>query len=231
MTSGGPYRQRGALIALAAVAGIGAGTAAVYVSALYESNAPLPSVDCGNALAAAARAAPFAKGEVAAFRTAKTGDPLEDLVFTGPDGRPTGLAAFSGKTLLVNLWATWCVPCRAEMPTLDRLAKERNGADFAVLAVDVDDVAEAAKRAPAFLQEIGVENLPFYSDPSLGMLNAVKKRGIAIGLPTTLLVDPKGCRIGVLEGPAVWDSADARALLDAAAGMQPASPAQGPLTY
>src|SRR5262249_18337876 len=202
----------------------------IFVSALYDGNGPMPSVDCGDALAAAARAAPFAKGEVAAFRTVKTGDSLADLVFTGPDGHPTNLSAFSGKTLLVNLWATWCVPCRAEMPTLDRLAKERDGADFAVLTIDVDDSAEAVKRAPAFLQEIGVENLPFYSDPSVGVLNAVKKRGIVIGLPTTPLGGPKGCRIGVLEGPAVWDSADARALLDAAVGKQPQSPPKRPLT-
>src|ERR1051325_11349727 len=86
MTSEGAHRQRGGLIALAAVAGIVAGTAAVYVNAVHESNAPLCSADCGNALAAAARAAPFATGEVAAFRTVKAGDSLEDLVFTGPDG-------------------------------------------------------------------------------------------------------------------------------------------------
>jgi thiol-disulfide isomerase/thioredoxin len=225
-----PYRKRGALIAVAAVAGILAGTAAVYVSGLSDSNVSLSVADCANALAAAKRAAPFARGEVAAFRVAREADSLDGIAFLAPDGKPTDIAAFAGKTLLVNLWATWCVPCRAEMPTLDRLARQRNGDDFAVMAVDLD-VSDAAKRAPGFLQEIGVENLPFYSDPSLGVLNAVKKRGIAIGLPTTILVDAKGCRIGVLEGPAVWDSPDAKALLDAAGGRTPApTDAKAPLT-
>ena len=208
-------RGRGGLIAVAAVAGVLAGTAAVYVSRSGDGNAAFTAVDCADALAAAKRLAPLATGEVAAFRPARAGDPLTDLTFIAPDGQPTGVNAFAGKTVLINLWATWCIPCRAEMPALNRLETERGGDDFAVVAVDVD-VAEAATRAPAFLAELGVDRLAFYSDPTLSVLNAVKRRGIAIGLPTTLLVDPNGCRIGVMEGPAAWDSADARALIDAA---------------
>ena len=208
-------RGRGGLIAIAAVAGVLAGTAAVYVSGSADGNAALTAVNCADALAAAKRVSPLAKGEVAAFRAAKAGDALTDLVFLGPDGERTGLSAFAGKTVLVNLWATWCVPCRAEMPTLNRLQAERAGNDFAVVAIDLD-VGDAARRAPAFLGEIGADKLAFYADPTLSVLNAVKKRGIAIGLPTTLLVDAKGCRIGVIEGPAVWDSADAKALIVAA---------------
>jgi thiol-disulfide isomerase/thioredoxin len=209
---------------LAAAAGILAGTAAVYVSGLDDGNVSLSAARCADALSAAARAGPFAKGEVAAFRVARKGDVLDDLIFYGPDGQMTGIGRFAGKTVLINLWATWCVPCRAEMPTLDRLAAARSGDDFTVVAVDLD-VSDAAKRAPGFLADIGVRNLAFYSDPSLGVLSAVKRRGLSIGLPTTLLIDPKGCRIGVLEGPAEWDSPDARALIDAAVGSagQPAA--------
>jgi len=215
-------RGRAGLVAVAAVAGVLAGTAAVYVSRSGDGNAAFTAVNCADALAAAKRVGPLATGEVAAFRAARASDALTDLTFIGPDGQPTGIAAFAGKTLLVNLWATWCVPCRAEMPTLDQLQAERGGADFAVVAVDVD-VGDAAKGAPAFLNDLGVDHLPFYSDPSLTVLNAVKKRGIAIGLPTTLLVDPNGCRIGVLEGPAAWDSPDAKALIDAAAQLRSGS--------
>ncbi len=221
--SDAPIQKRGTLIAVAAVAGILAGTAAVYVSGLRNGNEELLATECAEALKAAARVGPYAKGEVAAFRVAKQGDILDDLLFQEPDGDLTGIRQMAGKVLLVNLWATWCVPCRAEMPTLDRLAGARNGNDFQVVAVDVD-VSDAAKRAPAFLEEIGVKNLAFYSDPSLAILNAVKKRGLAIGLPTTLLVAANGCRIGVLEGPAEWDSPDALALIDAAIG-KPARPA------
>jgi hypothetical protein len=88
------------------------------------------------------------------------------------------------------------------------------GDAFTVAAVNVD--VKAPERAIAFLNEIGVKNLAFYSDPTLGVLNALKRRGLAIGLPTTLLVDGKGCRIGIIEGPAAWDSPDAKALIRAA---------------
>ncbi len=117
--------------------------------------------------------------------------------------------------MLVNVWATWCVPCRAEMPTLDRLQAARGGKDFQVAAVNID--LNNPERAKAFLAEIGVKNLAFYSDPTTGLFNQLKGRGLGFGLPTTVLVDGKGCRLGVVEGPAEWDSPDARALIEAAA--------------
>jgi thiol-disulfide isomerase/thioredoxin len=215
-------RNRGGLIVVAAVLGALAGTVAVYVSETSSGNDEVTAAQCADALKLARTANSLARGEVAAFRASDTADSLGDLSFMGPDGKPTGLGAFAGKTVLLNFWATWCIPCRSEMPTLDHLAAERGGKDFAVVAVDLD-VAEAAKSAPQFLSDVGATHLSFYSDPTLGVLNAIKKRGLAIGLPTTLLVDPNGCRIGVMEGPAVWDSPDAKALLDAA--MRPSAPA------
>src|SRR4051812_39932692 len=95
------YRKRGALIAGAGAAGVVAGTAAVYVSGLSDSNVSLSAADCADALQAAKRAGPFARGEVAAFRVATAPDSLDDLGFVGPDGKPTDIAAFAGKTLLV----------------------------------------------------------------------------------------------------------------------------------
>lgn len=209
-------RARRAIIALgvAAVAGLIAGTVAVYVRGSGNGNDAAVAVNCADALAAAKRIAPLATGEVAAFRVAEAPEQLDDLVFKGPDRAPSGLAAFKGKVVLLNLWATWCVPCRAEMPTLDRLQAALGGDAFAVAAVNLD--VRAPERAVAFLDQIGVKNLAFYSDPTLGVLNALKRRGLAIGLPTTLLVDGKGCRIGIIEGPAAWDSPDAEALIRAA---------------
>jgi thiol-disulfide isomerase/thioredoxin len=165
-------------------------------------------------VAAAARAAPFARGEVAAFRIAEEPRDLGNLAFDDADGKPVTLAGI-GKASLVNIWATWCVPCRTEMPTLDRLEAAMGGEGFAVVPVTIDT---ASDRARAFLEEIGVTHLPFYSESSGALFKDLKGRGLAIGLPTTVLVDEKGCEIGVLEGPAEWDSEDAQALIRAATG-------------
>ena len=202
------------LLGVAAIAVILAGTVAVYVRGSGNSNGGVLGVDCADALAAAKRLAPFATGEIAAFRPADGAEPLDDLAFKAPDGSDTNLAAFSGRVVLVNLWATWCVPCRAEMPALDRLQSAMGGQTFTVVAINVD--VKNPQRAKDFLGEIGVRNLAFYSDPTLGVFNTLKRRGLAIGLPTTLLVDGKGCRIGIVEGPAAWDSPEAKALIGAA---------------
>jgi thiol-disulfide isomerase/thioredoxin len=213
MTSG---RRRGlVIVALAAVAGILAGTAGVYVRGSGPGNAdPAVSALCADAVAAARRVSPFATGEVAAFRVASGPESFGDLTFKSPDGASTTLKSLGGKVVLVNLWATWCVPCRAEMPALDRLQASMGGKDFTVATINLD--VQNPERAKDFLAEIGVRNLPLYSDATMGVFNDLKKRGLAIGLPTTLIVDRMGCRIGIVEGPAAWDSADAKALISAA---------------
>ena len=129
---------------------------------------------------------------------------------------PATLAGLGHEAALVNIWATWCVPCREEMPTLDRLQAALGGEAFAVVPINID--ANAPDRAKAFLAEIGVTNLPFYADPTGKLFADLKRQGMAIGLPTTVLVDGKGCEIGILEGPAEWDSDDAKALIKAAMG-------------
>ena len=207
-------RPRGLVLLVAAIAGILAGTVAVYVRGSGNSNGGALTATCANALAAAKRVAPLVKGEVAAFRPADVAQRFDELAFKAPDGSETNLAAFAGRVVLVNLWATWCVPCRAEMPALDRLESSMGGKTFTVAAINLD--VTRPERAKEFLGEIGVTNLAFYSDPSLGVFNALKRRGLAFGLPTTLLVDGKGCRIGVMEGPAAWDSDEAKALIGAA---------------
>jgi thiol-disulfide isomerase/thioredoxin len=202
------------LFVLAAVAGAIAGALAVYFTALGHGNQTLVAGDCAPALTVAKRLAPLAHGELAAFRAADPPAKLDQLDFKAPDGADVSLASFAGKTVLLNLWATWCAPCRSEMPALDRLQTAKGSDRFQVVAVNVD--LHNPERARAFLDETGVKNLAFYSDPTSAIFAKLKKNGLAFGLPTTVLIDGKGCRLGVIEGPAAWDSADAGALIAAA---------------
>jgi thiol-disulfide isomerase/thioredoxin len=155
-----------------------------------------------------------AKGQVAALAVAKPSKPVTPLAFSGPDGQPLTLDAFKGRVVLLNLWATWCVPCRQEMPALDRLEAKLGGKDFQVVAVNIDTTR--LERPKAFLNEVGVKALPYYSDPKADVFYRLKQAGKVVGLPTTILVDRTGCEIGTLAGPALWDSPDGLALIEAA---------------
>jgi thiol-disulfide isomerase/thioredoxin len=153
-------------------------------------------------------------GEIAALALAREPQPLPELSFTGPDGQPKTLADFRGRTLLVNLWATWCVPCRQEMPALDRLEAAMGSKDFEVVAINIDTTK--LDRPKAFLDEIKVKNLNFYANPTTSVFQSLKQAGKAQGLPTTVLIDRQGCEIGTMAGSAEWDSPEALALLKAA---------------
>ena len=210
------------IVALAAVAGIVAGGIAVYVTGGLSGNygsvvAAAPDPDKAAACEAKADAARTiaseAKGEVAAMLAADPPQLLSDLAFDGPDGTPMTLADRAGKVLLVNLWATWCAPCRKEMPALDALQKEAGGNDFEVVAVNVDTGGD--EKPKKFLGEIGIENLAFYRDDTLELFNTLKRRGLALGLPVTLLVDREGCLMAHMNGPAEWAGEDARRLVSA----------------
>lgn len=158
------------------------------------------------ALAAAAAGAYFslsggeppAKGGLPFARA--TSKPIPELAFEDAAGRPRSLADFRGKLVVLNLWATWCAPCREEMPALDRLQAKLGGPRFEVLALSVDQQGIAAARK--FFAEVGVKSLTLYIDPSA---QAAFKLG-AVGLPSTLLVDPAGREIGRHIGKANWDS-------------------------
>jgi len=108
---------------------------------------------------------------------------------------------------LLNLWATWCVPCRSEMPALDKLQAEAGGPKFEVVTVNVDTAR--VERAGKFLDEIGVSHLARYADHSGDTFETLRLAGKALGLPTSLLIDAEGCEIGVVAGPANWTSPDA----------------------
>jgi thiol-disulfide isomerase/thioredoxin len=129
------------------------------------------------------------------------------------DGAQTSLQAFRGRTILVNFWATWCAPCIKELPSLDALAGEMGGNDFAVLAVAAD--LKGPQTARAFLDKLGVKHLTRAADPKLALVIAA---GGSASLPLTILYDAKGREIGRLSGEADWASDEARALIRAAIG-------------
>ncbi len=190
-------------------------TALVLGAAVYAA-APWGNRTCRAAAQAGQRAAPFARGEVAAFLVDATPSPAPEVRFTGPDGQPLALADLKGRTVLVNLWATWCAPCKAEMPALDRLQAKLGGPDFAVVAVNLD--TRNPERAHRWLTENGIANLAYYADAAGRVLPALQKRGPIEGLPTTLVLDKAGCEVGVMKGPADWASEDAVKLIRAVIG-------------
>jgi thiol-disulfide isomerase/thioredoxin len=191
---------------------------AVAVAVLYgKAAAPDKAPECSAASqAVAARLAPLARGEIAALAVDAKPHPAIPLSFDAPGGKKATLADFKGRALLVNLWATWCVPCRAEMPALDRLQAKAGGPDFEVVAINVDTAR--LERAPAFLDGIGVKTLTRYADPSADAFETLRLAGKALGLPTSLFIDKDGCEVGVVAGPADWDKPDAVAAVAALKG-------------
>ncbi|MFN3656760.1 MAG: thiol:disulfide interchange protein TlpA [Pseudolabrys sp.] len=208
-------KKRLAMVLAGGVAGVVVGLAAVYgITALTRNVAG--DKTCQPAVALAKKAAPLARGEVAAFNVAKSPLKVPDLAFQDAAGKPVTLADWRGRTVLVNLWATWCVPCRTEMPSLDALEQKLGGPDFEVVAINID--TRDAEKPKAFLKEIGVKKLAYYADGSAKAFQDLKAVGRAFGMPTTLLIDPQGCEIGNVAGPAEWASDDALALIRAALG-------------
>jgi thiol-disulfide isomerase/thioredoxin len=202
---------------LAAVLGGVVGLAGVYgIAGLKRNGTAADASDCTQALEIARKMAPFARGEVAAVVPAEKPKKLPDLAFRDASGRPVKLSDFRGRTVLVNLWATWCVPCRKEMPALDRLMSELGGPDFAVVAINID--TRDPEKPKKFLAEIGARKLAYYEDASGSVFQDLKRVGRAPGLPTSILVDGKGCEIGHIAGPAEWASEDAIKLVKAALG-------------
>ena len=197
----------------AAFAGAAALAAALYVTAGPGGNGTAAAA-CAEAGARAQALDPLVGGEIAAFQVAKTPEKLDDLAFTGAEGEPMTLADFDGKVTLLNLWATWCAPCRQEMPALYRLEAALGGEDFSVVPVSID--TGEPRRAREFLRSVGVSNLPLFTDRSTEIFEALKRRGLALGLPVTVLLDRDGCHLGHMNGPAEWDSAEGRQLIEAA---------------
>lgn len=212
-----PSRPRRARrwIAPGLVAAVTLACAVLYGTNGGWSNAAA-AADCAPSKAVLEAMRPLARGEVAAVQVAKEAKPLPELAFTDADGKPTSLSAFKGKTVLLNLWATWCVPCRKEMPALDALQKSQGGPDFEVVAVNID--TRNLDKPKAWLAENGISTLAYRADPAAKVFQELQKLGKAFGMPTTLIIDKNGCELATLAGPAEWSSEDAVKLVKAARG-------------
>jgi thiol-disulfide isomerase/thioredoxin len=211
----GPAKKRPAMVMAGAIASLFVGLAGVYGIATLTGNAGGDAA-CRPALDLARKLGPLAHGEVAAVKVAKSGLKLPDLVFKDATGKAMTLAQWQGRTVLVNLWATWCVPCRQEMPALDALQQRLGGPRFEVVAINID--TRDFEKPKTWLKEVGVERLAYYSDPEAKTFQDLKSIGRAFGMPTTVLVDQRGCELGSIAGPAEWASEDAVKLLQAAIG-------------
>src|SRR5215217_6900736 len=150
-------RSRPVLIALAALVLIGAASLGYWAMAPGQAVAQ----ECRASEPVAARISPLAKGEIAALSVSQAPAPPPEVAFKGPTGQDLTLAAFKGRTVLVNLWATWCVPCRQEMPALDKVQAELGGPDFEVVAINVD--TRNPDKPKAWLQENGIRSLAYYA--------------------------------------------------------------------
>jgi thiol-disulfide isomerase/thioredoxin len=200
------------MVVAGGIAGVAIALAAVYGINTIQRNAG--DTACAGAAALAQRLAPLAHGEVAAFAVADPPVRLPDLVFRDADGAERRLADWRGRTVLLNLWATCCVPCRKEMPALDALQAKLGGDDFQVVAVNID--TRDPQKPRAWLESAGIKRLDYFADPNAKIFQDLKAAGKAFGMPTTVLIAPSGCEIGSLAGPAEWASEDAVKLVEAA---------------
>ena len=133
--------------------------------------------------------------------------PLSATIIKDEDGNDFDLKSLQGKTVLLNFWATWCAPCRAEMPSLDALNAELGGEDFEVVTVSSGRNPPVA--VDAFFKEANIKTLPKYADPTTKFSRA----SAVLGLPVTILLDENGHEIARLQGEAEWNDENAKAIL------------------
>ena len=169
--------------------------------------------------AAAAAIADAAVGELAALNGTGEGRGYATMAFKDAAGAEMTIADFKGKALLVNFWASWCVPCREEMPALDALATKYNSDAFMVLPINLDIGAGGLEKAQAFLAENQFANLPLYADNTFAAFERLKQQAVAVGLPATLVLDENGCELAVLQGPAEWNTPDGEAVIEKLIGL------------
>jgi thiol-disulfide isomerase/thioredoxin len=205
-------RRRIPLVVAAVLIGAAAGFAGIYGFGSLHHEAGDPA--CRGAVDLAKKLTPLVHGQVAALTMASAPLKLPDLTFQDAEGKPKKLSDWRGKTVLVNLWATWCVPCRKEMPALDGLEAKLAGPNFQVVAINID--TRDPERPKKFLTDAGLTRLGYYTDENAKVFQDLKSIGRALGMPTSVLVDPSGCEIGTIAGPAEWNSDDAIKLITAA---------------
>ena len=167
----------------------------VVIGILMLPSAPKPTVG------------PLIKGGIQHFRLLGNPRLAPDALFTDATGKVLGLSRFRGKVVLLNFWATWCAPCKREMPDLDRLQKALGGPHFEVVALSLDRAGLKVVRP--FFEEIGLKNLDVYLDRR----GEVQRAFNVTRFPTSVLVDGRGYTVGRIEGPAEWAATEARTLI------------------
>lgn len=202
----------GPLVAVAVVAGITATVLGIgyFRHAKSTANAFVP---CSPTVELSRKLAPQATGELASLTMASKPRQMPNLAFMDGEGQLRKLSDWKGKTVLLNLWATWCVPCRTEMPALDRLQGKLGGDKFAVVAINID--TRDSDKPKAFLRDANLTHLGNFHDAKASSFQDLKSVGMAVGMPTSVLIDGQGCEIGNMAGPAEWDSEDAIKLIQA----------------
>ncbi|MEI4487999.1 TlpA disulfide reductase family protein [Frigidibacter sp. MR17.14] len=183
--------------------------ARIRSAVLYTALAFGASLAVGWALArpaAAADLAPLMQGDMRKLVLSEPGQPLDATLYD-PAEAEKPLSDWRGKVVLLNFWATWCAPCRKEMPSLQALQAELGGEDFAVLTI-----ATGRNPVPAidrFFDEVGITDLPKLRDPKQAF---AREMGV-LGLPVTVLLDREGREVARLTGDAAWDGPEAKALI------------------
>jgi len=195
-------RRRGATALLLAAVVVGV----LAVPAVHYLNRPVTGREASTTPAADA----FPAAPPTGFKLALRSSPQPELRFVDGNGKPLSLADFRGKTILLNIWASWCPPCRAEIPALDRLQAKLGGPDFEVIPVSIDQGGSALVLVEEFFREVGVHHLRIYIDPTGQAPSEVG----SVGLPTTLLIDRDGKEVGRLIGGAEWDSPEVIAFIE-----------------
>jgi thiol-disulfide isomerase/thioredoxin len=204
------------LFAVAGLLGALVGAAALYGNGDATGNIAASADSCAAKTKQSKAIAALAKGGVASMSAVEPRS-LASLSFQDQNKAPMSLASFKGKTVLLNLWATWCAPCRAEMPELDALQAEKGSDRFEVVALNLDRGDDS--KPQDFFEETGVKSLKHYRDGSLKSFNDLKGAGLVLGLPVTMLIDGEGCLLAAMNGPAPWHGGDAKQFIDGVLGL------------
>jgi thiol-disulfide isomerase/thioredoxin len=195
---------------------VATGIAEVCLDIEFDT-AEAAEIKCAHALDLASKLASLAKGELAALTMASKPVQLADTPFEDADGNTRKLSEWRGRVVLINLWATWCVPCRKEMPALDNLQGKLGSSRFQVAAINID--TRDRDKPKAFLKENHLSRLELFIDQKAAIFQNFKSIGLALGMPTSVIMDGEGCEIATIAGPAQWDSDDAVALITAATAL------------
>ena len=200
--------RRVAIIALASAA------VALVLTVVLGNFMPASASQCAAQVVRGQKVGSAGTGALAALNGTGEGRGYADLAFTDTaTGTAKTLADFKGKKLLVNFWASWCVPCRAEMPALAAIQSAYDSDSFAVVPINLDVGDDGLAKARKFLEETKLTSLPLYQAP-MTAFQRLQQQAVAVGLPTTVLLDEKGCELAVLPGPADWEGTDGRRVVE-----------------